>query len=115
MHVFYRVSLKLEVKKITLFPETHVIACANTHLSNFTCDVYCTCKIIVFSLFVLLLLYISCKTKYIIKQAASFFVFTFKATVFIARWYISHTVGMLFITLFSSSKGFFTEDYTQDI
>ena len=115
MHVFYRVSLKLEVKKITLFPETHVIACANTHLSNFTCDVYCTCKIIVFSLFVLLLLYISCKERYIIKQAASFFIFTFKATVCIAWWCISHIVDMLFITLFSSSKGFFIEDYTQEI
>ena len=34
-----------------LFPETRAItrACAATHASKFTCAIYCTCEIIVFS------------------------------------------------------------------
>ena len=38
--------------------------------------IYCTCKIIVFSLFVLLF-YISCKGRYISKQPVSFFTVSF--------------------------------------
>ena len=43
-----------------MFPETQAIAHARagTHKSKFMCAMYCTHKIIVFSLFVLLLLYI---------------------------------------------------------
>ena len=50
----------------TLFSEMHVITCAHagTHASKFTHAINRMCKIIVFSLSVLLLLYISCKKKF---------------------------------------------------
>ena len=46
-----------------------MITCAHVgmHTSMFTCAIYCTCKIIAFSLFVLLLLYISQKDKFFIE------------------------------------------------
>ena len=42
-----------------LFPETHVIAraCAGTHPSKFTFAIYCTCKIIVFSVCFVIIIY----------------------------------------------------------
>ena len=48
------------------FPETHVIAGtrAGTHASKFTCAIYRTREIIVFSF---LLLYISCKEEFFIE------------------------------------------------
>ena len=54
----------------TLFPETCVVAraCARTHVSKFTCAIYHTHEIIIFSLFLLLLLYISHKEKFSIER-----------------------------------------------
>ena len=51
-----------------MFPETQAIAHARagTHKSKFMCAMYCTHKIIVFSLFVLLL-YISHKEEFLIE------------------------------------------------
>ena len=54
----------------TLFPDTRTIVHArlSTHASKFTCTIYHTRKIIVFSFFVLLLLlYISRKEKFFIE------------------------------------------------
>ena len=51
---------------LTLFPEKR--ARASTHASNFKGAIYRFFKIIVFSLFVLLLLYISHKEKFFIKR-----------------------------------------------
>ena len=53
-----------------MFPETQAItrARAGTHASKFTCAIYRMHKILVFSLFVLLLLYISCKETFLIKR-----------------------------------------------
>ena len=53
----------------TLFPETSAIAHAraSTHASKFTCTIYYARKILVFSFFVLLLLYISRKEKFFIE------------------------------------------------
>ena len=55
---------------ITLFPETCAIAhaCIGTQTSKFTCVIYCTCKIIVFSLFVFLLLDSFSKEKFFIEE-----------------------------------------------
>ena len=52
-----------------MVPETQAIAHARagTHKSKFMCAMYCTHKIIVFSLFVLLLLYISHKEEFLIE------------------------------------------------
>ena len=47
--------------------------------------------------------------------AVSFFALTFTARVCKTWWYISRIVEVLFITLFSSSKGFLIEDYIQEI
>ena len=49
----------------TLFPETHAVThpCTGTHTSKFMHAIYCTGKIVVLSLFVLLLLHISCNQK----------------------------------------------------
>ena len=58
-------------------PITH--AHASTHTSKFMCAIYPTHEVIVFSLFVLLLSYISRKEKYMLKWAVSFFTFTFIA------------------------------------
>ena len=41
--------------------------CTGTHTSKFTCAIYCICQIIALSLFVLLLLYISCKENFSLK------------------------------------------------
>ena len=80
----------------TLFHETHgiVCTCAGTCASKFTCAIYCMCEITVFSLFVLLL-YISCKEKYMLKWAVSFTII-FIARVRITWWYISCIVEVLF-------------------
>ena len=86
-----------------------------THASKIMCAIYCTHKIIVFSLFALLLLYIFHKEKYMLKQTGSFCMFIFIARVRITWWYISCIAEVLFITLFSSSKRFFIEDYIQEI
>ena len=53
--------------ELILFLEMHAIAHAHrrTHTSKFTCAIYCKRKIVVFSLLVLLLLYISCKKFFI--------------------------------------------------
>ena len=54
----------------------------------------------VFSLFVLLLLYISLKEKYMLKQAVSFFTFTFIAMVHITKW-LYHVVLMCSLSHYS--------------
>ena len=53
--------------ELILFLEMRAIAHAHrgTHTSKFTCAIYCKRKIVVFSLLVLLLLYISCKKFFI--------------------------------------------------
>lgn len=52
-----------------MFPETCAIAraCAGTHASKFTCAIHCMGKFIIFSLFILLLLYISHNKKFLIE------------------------------------------------
>ena len=66
-----------------LHPETRTIACAptGTYARKCTCAIDRTC--IVFSFFVLLLLYTSQKEKYMLKWAVLFFLFTLIAEVHI--------------------------------
>ena len=78
---------------ITLFPEVSAIvhACSGTHASKSTYAIYCTCKLIVFSLFVLLLLHISHMEKYV---ETSYFLLSIQFNSqgphnMLACWYIS--------------------------
>ena len=101
---FSSILLKFLIFFFTFLKFTHCsLFHAWTHASKFTCAIYCMCRIIVFSLFVLLLLYISHKEKYI----CYYFIFLIRRNIcknglsciafsFIARVCITYAIHTFF-------------------